>query len=51
MLPCLGRPVFGAYVNMSMGVECHPLLSHYLMCKEATTYHRVFAEGATISIT
>lgn len=41
MLPCLGRPVFGAYVNMSMGVECHPLLSHYLMCKEATTYHRV----------
>lgn len=31
---------FGAYVNMLMSVKCHPLLSHYLMCKEYTTYHR-----------
>nr|KAJ0186814.1 hypothetical protein LSAT_V11C900479840 [Lactuca sativa] len=23
---------------MSMGVKCHPLLCHYLMCKEVTTF-------------
>ncbi|XP_023766682.1 uncharacterized protein LOC111915237 [Lactuca sativa] len=29
---------FGDYVNMPMGIECHPLLCHYLMCKEFTTF-------------
>nr|KAJ0220835.1 hypothetical protein LSAT_V11C200071540 [Lactuca sativa] len=29
---------FGDYVNMLMGVECHPLLCHYLMFKEVTTF-------------
>nr|KAJ0207693.1 hypothetical protein LSAT_V11C500266900 [Lactuca sativa] len=31
---------FGAYVKMSTSVEYLLLLCHYLMCKEATTYHR-----------
>nr|KAJ0203492.1 hypothetical protein LSAT_V11C500246710 [Lactuca sativa] len=36
---------FGDYVNMLMGVECHPLLCHYLMCKKFTTLmHSGFAE-------
>nr|KAJ0206442.1 hypothetical protein LSAT_V11C500228890 [Lactuca sativa] len=29
---------FGDYLNMPMGIECHPLLCHYLMCKEVTTF-------------
>nr|KAJ0210494.1 hypothetical protein LSAT_V11C400182210 [Lactuca sativa] len=28
---------FGAYVNMSMGVECHHSPCHYLTCKEYST--------------
>lgn len=29
---------FGDYVNMQMGVECHPLRFHYLMCKKFNTF-------------
>nr|KAJ0186405.1 hypothetical protein LSAT_V11C900470260 [Lactuca sativa] len=32
---------FGDYVNMPMGMRCHNLLCHYLMCKEATTFDLV----------
>ncbi|CAI9291306.1 unnamed protein product [Lactuca saligna] len=31
------RLCFGGYVNITMGVKCHNLLCHYLMCKEYTT--------------
>nr|KAJ0187627.1 hypothetical protein LSAT_V11C900480980 [Lactuca sativa] len=32
---------FGDYVNMRMGIKCHPLLCHYLMCKEFTTFDHI----------
>nr|KAJ0215744.1 hypothetical protein LSAT_V11C300131390 [Lactuca sativa] len=37
------RPELGS-VHMPTGVECHPLLCHYLMCKEATIFDPVDLE-------
>nr|KAJ0210926.1 hypothetical protein LSAT_V11C400189790 [Lactuca sativa] len=34
----------GDYVHMLTGIECHPFLCHYLMCKEATTFDPVDLE-------
>nr|KAJ0214811.1 hypothetical protein LSAT_V11C400189970 [Lactuca sativa] len=38
------KSCFGDYVHKLMGVECHPLLCHYLKCKEVTTFDPVDLE-------
>ena len=35
---------FGDYMNMSMAIECRPLLCNYLMCKDFTTFDPVYLQ-------
>lgn len=45
--PCVRSSCFGDYVNMLMGVKCHPLLCQYLICKH-TTFSSSWPAGASI---